>query len=249
MEDKTVRIINRIKKTRGNKMLNTKFAKTVGEITQAAHTAEGIKIQYKDPVSCDARQFCLSNGNTDLNDLDEFLEAVIKTYRIGTLTGPELELLQCLIYGLCMQHLQSVGCKTCVTITEDIALAYQDTLKISMWMRQLFSQSHQNQAIFSFDVNDKAEVRLVYRWESATSIPGIFSYAGIVIAQDQFDYDSFVQFCSATKSPLSSMDIDTAQSMHHLLCQNIRFLLNIGEGERSPDFKFNEREGHHVGSI
>jgi hypothetical protein len=123
-------------------------------------------------------------------------------------------------------------------LTEDIELAYQDTLKISVWMRRLFSQNHQNQAILSFDVNDKAEVQLVYRRTGSKNVPGVFGYVGIVIAQDRFDYDSFVAFCASTHSPLRHMDINAAQSIHHLLCQNILFLLNMSVKKRGGAFQF-----------
>ncbi len=226
-------------------MLN-KLDKVIGCIVKAEQKVEGVKIQYKDPLNHAKRQLSLSNGETDLNDLDEFLEAVVSTYRIGALTRPELELLQCLVYGLCSQYLQAEGSKNPITLTEDIELAYQDTLKISVWMRRLFSCNHQNQAILSFDVNDKAEVQLVYRRTGSKNVPGVFGYVGIVIAQDRFDYDSFVAFCASTHAPLPGMDIHTAQSIHHLLCQNILFLLNRDVVAGEPVFKFNGMEKHHA---
>ena len=224
----------------------SKLDKVIGCIVKAEQQVEGVKIQYKDPFNHTKRQLSLSNGETDLNDLDEFLEAVVSTYRIGALTRPELELLQCLVYGLCSQYLQAEGSKNPITLTEDIELAYQDTLKISVWMRRLFSCNHQNQAILSFDVNDKAEVQLVYRRTGSKNVPGVFGYVGIVIAQDRFDYDAFVAFCASSHAPLRYMDIHAAQSIHHLLCQNIMFLLNMGTVAGQPRFKFNEMEERHV---
>ncbi len=224
----------------------SKLDKVIGCIVKAEQQVEGVKIQYKDPFNHTKRQLSLSNGGTDLNDLDEFLEAVVSTYRIGALTRPELELLQCLVYGLCTQYLQAEGSKNPITLTEDIKLAYQDTLKISVWMRRLFSQNYQNQAILSFDVNDKAEVQLVYRRTGSKNVPGVFGYVGIVIAADRFDYDSFVAFCASTHAPLLPMDSNTAQSIHHLLCQNILFLLNRDVVAGEPVFKFNGMEKHHA---
>ena len=222
----------------------SKLDKIIGCIVKAEQQVEGVKIQYKDPFNHAKRQLALSNGGTDLNDLDEFLEAVVSTYQIGALTRPELELLQCLVYGLCIQYLQAGGGKNPIALTEDIKLAYQDTLKISVWMRRLFSQNQQNQAILSFDVNEKAEVQLMYRRTGSKNVPGVFGYVGIMIAQDCFDYDSFVAFCASTHAPLVGMDIHAAQSIHHLLCRNILFLLNRESTAGTSVFKLIENSVH-----
>ncbi len=215
-----------------------------GRIIKAVQTADGVEIQYKDGFNHGRRQLALCNGGTDLNDLDEFLEAVVSKYCIGALTRPELELLQCLVYGLCGQSLQAEGENNLRALTDDIKLAYQDTLKISVWMRRLFSQNQQNQAILSFDVNEKAEVQLMYRRTGSKNVPGVFGYVGIMIAQDCFDYDSFVAFCASTHAPLVGMDIHAAQSIHHLLCRNILFLLNRESTAGTSVFKLIENSVH-----
>jgi len=168
-----------------------------------------------------------SNGKADLNDFDEFLENTVPGYQIGVLTMPELEFLQCLVYGISHKYARVKGCKNFLKFSSEIEVAYHDICKISRWISSLFTDRLDINRGCLFTVASSGEVKLVYRKPGHTGKSN--NVASISVTPSKFNFKEFSEFCSFTKAPLQNMDINSATAIHYLISENVSFICGLGE--------------------
>ncbi|MCX7123707.1 MAG: hypothetical protein NTV32_08625 [Gammaproteobacteria bacterium] len=194
-----------------------------GDVVSISGDEDFLFIAYHSMFSSVMHNLDFINGSTDLNDLDMFLESVLKSYKIAQITTPELELFQCLAFGLSLKYSGCVDPKNYLRFAEELESAYQDICKISTWIKSLFSDRQGPSAVCLFTVSSSGVVVLKYKKAGARS------YTDFPVSPAKFDLDNFIEFSLATGSPLTKMDIYSAKAIHNLICENVRFICGLGE--------------------
>ncbi len=206
-----------------NNNVELQCKRNAGDVVSISGDKDFLFIAYHSMFSSAIHNLDFCNGCADLNNLDMFLEGVLKSYKIAQITTPELELFQCLVFGLSLKYSGCVDPKNYSRFVKELENAYQDICKISAWIKSLFSDRQDAEAVCLFTVSSSGAVVLKYKKAGACN------YTDFPVSPTKFDLDNFIEFSLATHSPLTKLGIYSAKAIHNLICENVRFVCGLGE--------------------
>jgi hypothetical protein len=218
-----------VKNNKGTQVLNhnsnsvgLQCKKNTGDVVSISGDEDFLFIAYHPMFSSVINNLDFVRGSADLNDLDMFLESTLESYKIGQITMPELELFQCLAFGIVLKYATCSAPEQYAKFIDELEHAYQDICKISTWIKSLFSDCEGEMVTSIFTVASNGSVTLKYK---KTDVAGHHSYADLPISAAKFDFKVFAEFCSMTHCPLMKMELHSAKAIHNLICENVRFCL------------------------
>ena len=219
-----------------NKNVGLQCKKNTGDVVSISGDEDFLFIAYHPMFSSAISNLDFIRGFADLNDLDMFLESTLESYKIGQITMPELELFQCLAFGIALKYNACSEPEQYAKFVDKLEHAYQDICKISAWIKSLFSDGEGEMATSIFTVASNGRVTLKYK---KTDAAGYNHYADLPISAAKFDFKVFAEFCLATHCPLIKMDLHSARAIHNLICENVQFICRLGDKPKNtaPAFR------------